>query len=396
MDFKDYIQGKRRGKEANQLEQEAVNDPFLHDAIDGYDLVQGDHLRVIEDLEKQIKQKHIKKTPNYRIWAFGIAASFIFLLGITTLLKMFYFTENDFVKQRPQTYTKTENKIKVNEDHAHKPSQIVVDKKNIALNKSKQNTKNTEIKSEQINEVPVAINNNVTGSVTEMEVNDDVKMEVSAIQMEDNKYVPENQPVKIKGLVLDESGQPVTGANVMLKNSNSATVTDINGMFELISNDSANKELVASYIGYQKMEIHLSDANPVLHLKPDNLALNETVVVGYGAKNKTKSHGQKVELDATRTDKTAGNETYRKSTLSAFGEYEFKKYFEQNRIQAICANQVASLTAEFFVDKNGKPLDIKIKTCNCKELEKEFLRLINICPNWTDVNRTVYLTIRLK
>jgi hypothetical protein len=41
MNFKDYIQGKRHGREANQIEHEAMNDPFLQDAIDGFDNVQG-------------------------------------------------------------------------------------------------------------------------------------------------------------------------------------------------------------------------------------------------------------------------------------------------------------------------------------------------------------------
>ena len=57
MKLKDYIQGKRHGKEANRLEREAMNDPFLNDAIDGFDSVEGDHLSVIAELEKQIAGK---------------------------------------------------------------------------------------------------------------------------------------------------------------------------------------------------------------------------------------------------------------------------------------------------------------------------------------------------
>ena len=43
MSLKNYIQGKRQGKNANQLEREALNDPFLQDAIDGFDSIQGEH-----------------------------------------------------------------------------------------------------------------------------------------------------------------------------------------------------------------------------------------------------------------------------------------------------------------------------------------------------------------
>ena len=62
MNLKEYIQGKRYGKEANQLEREAMNDPFLQDAIDGFDSVQGEHLQVIEALEKKIQPPKAKKT----------------------------------------------------------------------------------------------------------------------------------------------------------------------------------------------------------------------------------------------------------------------------------------------------------------------------------------------
>ena len=43
MNLKQYIRGRRRGKAARDLEKEALNDPFLNDAIDGYDAVPGDH-----------------------------------------------------------------------------------------------------------------------------------------------------------------------------------------------------------------------------------------------------------------------------------------------------------------------------------------------------------------
>ena len=45
MNLKQYIRGRRRGKAARDLEKEALNDPFLNDAIDGYDAVPGDHSR---------------------------------------------------------------------------------------------------------------------------------------------------------------------------------------------------------------------------------------------------------------------------------------------------------------------------------------------------------------
>ena len=74
MSLKNYIQGKRQGKNANQLEREALNDPFLQDAIDGFDSIQGEHLPVIEELERQVVRKTTKKSRHYRIWILSAAA----------------------------------------------------------------------------------------------------------------------------------------------------------------------------------------------------------------------------------------------------------------------------------------------------------------------------------
>ena len=38
----DYITGNRKGREARRIEREAMDDPFLHDALEGYDAVPGD------------------------------------------------------------------------------------------------------------------------------------------------------------------------------------------------------------------------------------------------------------------------------------------------------------------------------------------------------------------
>lgn len=85
MKLKDYIQGKRYGKEANRLEREAMNDPFLQDAIDGFDSVEGDHFSMIEKLEKQFASQ--PKRIDKRVWMWAAAAMLILLIGIPFLLR---------------------------------------------------------------------------------------------------------------------------------------------------------------------------------------------------------------------------------------------------------------------------------------------------------------------
>ena len=67
MELKDYI-SNREGEEANQLERQSMNDPFLRDAIDGFDSVEGNHLSAIRKLEEQIEGKKEKKSIKPRPW----------------------------------------------------------------------------------------------------------------------------------------------------------------------------------------------------------------------------------------------------------------------------------------------------------------------------------------
>ena len=61
MKLLDYIRGLRKGKEAHRLEKESMKDPFLADAIDGYNQVEGNHEQRIEQLRIQISARSTKK-----------------------------------------------------------------------------------------------------------------------------------------------------------------------------------------------------------------------------------------------------------------------------------------------------------------------------------------------
>ena len=90
----EYIEGERKGKEANRLERQAMTDPFLQDALDGFDDVTGDHAQVIERLEKRFAQSEIPseidvKTARKRLsfveQFIYIAASFLLIVGFSAI-----------------------------------------------------------------------------------------------------------------------------------------------------------------------------------------------------------------------------------------------------------------------------------------------------------------------
>jgi len=89
----------------------------------------------------------------------------------------------------------------------------------------------------------------------------------------------------VKGQIVDENGEPIIGATVMLKGTSKGAITDLNGNFTL---ENATKgTLIISYIGYITEEVQTNGQGSVnVVLKEDTKRLDEVVVVGYGTQRK--------------------------------------------------------------------------------------------------------------
>ncbi|MDR2917793.1 MAG: hypothetical protein LBV72_00300 [Tannerella sp.] len=75
-----YIQGKRKGKEAHRIEREAMRDPFLADALDGFDTVEGSHAECIAGIRTRLSAS--KQKSNKKIVYISIAASLLLCVSI--------------------------------------------------------------------------------------------------------------------------------------------------------------------------------------------------------------------------------------------------------------------------------------------------------------------------
>ena len=89
------------------------------------------------------------------------------------------------------------------------------------------------------------------------------------------------QQQMIKGQVLDNTGETVIGATVMVKGTENGTLTDIDGNFSI--QGKVGSTLVISFIGYIPLEVKVTklDGNHIT-LKEDVHLLDEVVVVGMG------------------------------------------------------------------------------------------------------------------
>ncbi|MDE6181361.1 MAG: SusC/RagA family TonB-linked outer membrane protein [Phocaeicola sp.] len=91
------------------------------------------------------------------------------------------------------------------------------------------------------------------------------------------------QQMTVKGLVKDTTGEPVIGANVVVKGTTNGTITDFDGNFQLTANK--GDLIVISFIGYLTQELPASASLNVI-LKDDTETLDEVVVIGYGVAKK--------------------------------------------------------------------------------------------------------------
>lgn len=90
------------------------------------------------------------------------------------------------------------------------------------------------------------------------------------------------QQYPLKGVVLDEAGEAVIGATVMVEGTTNGTASDLDGAFTI--NVKKGDNLVISYIGYTTQTIKIEGQKEItINLKPDDQLLDEVVVVGYGA-----------------------------------------------------------------------------------------------------------------
>ncbi len=104
-------------------------------------------------------------------------------------------------------------------------------------------------------------------------------------------HLPQQAKKKIVGVVMDENGESVIGANILQKDdAANGTTTDLNGRFALEIPERST--IVISYIGYNTQEVLIrNQTNVTVVLVEDNKTLEEIVVVGYGTQKKANLTG---------------------------------------------------------------------------------------------------------
>jgi TonB-dependent SusC/RagA subfamily outer membrane receptor len=99
------------------------------------------------------------------------------------------------------------------------------------------------------------------------------------------------QQVSISGKVVDSGdGNPIPGVSVVVKGTNTATITDFEGRFTIQA--STTDVLLISFMGYNTQQVVVGETNSfAIALVPSELGLDEVVVIGYGTQKKREMVG---------------------------------------------------------------------------------------------------------
>ena len=141
-----------------------------------------------------------------------------------------------------------------------------------------------------------------TDIIYAMQGNNILLMQKDAVVQQSGKVVT--------GTIVDPSGMPVIGANVMVKGTTNGTITDMDGKFSLEVEEGATLQI--SYIGYANQEIKVGNQKTLsIALKEDAEALDELVVVGYGTMKKS---------DLTGSSASVKDEVLSQRTVTSVGQ----------------------------------------------------------------------------
>jgi TonB family protein len=405
-----YHNGELDARAMHQLERRAQDDPFLMDALEGYENAAGNKQAQLDDLAGRLQQRTAKERRIIPFRLMAIAASILVVLTIGGLwlyrsqpasppktavvikpeVKTPVATPAAITPEKkqeivalksppPKQYKRytTVQKADIQADamiQPVQPEQTVAVESKIANKVAKDTTPLNEIVAmgyadQPKKDVKATASRSVLKEVQITPTDKLLQAKVAGVNTEPRKISPNMQgyfkdgtPNIISGLVIGKNDNlPLPGASVKIAGTNIQAVTDMNGKFVLPVDSTAKAKLVITSIGYQTMQINARDSVKTIALQPNNQSLSEVVVVGYG------------------TQKNAANN----ATTNAHpknGQDNFNNYLKENAVSP--DGKKGSVTVSFMVDDKGHISDIKVIKSLSKATDQKAIDLINDGPYW--------------
>jgi hypothetical protein len=416
------LDGDLSDPEMQALEKAALEDPFLADAIEGYEESRKHTVSFesgLADLEKRLTARtggNERKTGLIILFSkWKIAASVLFILGITIFTYTFINRKNKAdlatrTKKDRSSEVPASSSAKVSTDtvaitSSQKPSVngntdtegngSIAESDEDKLNHRKKASQGTERKdlasSEKKKEKPSPVSlsgesadkdSEVTGysksskkveppSPLPKAVSVQLDGKASSVATRQDKTPSENF---IKGVVVDNKGKPIPFAAVKFKGSGNGTFTDTGGLFKLyMKNPSITAELEFIHPGYERATAELI---------PDSTFTNKVQLHEIESSLSEVTVTEKTDVARSRKSPDAFYESKKRDKPSTvLGWEDFSNYINKNK-KIVTADSLlkGEEIISFMLYPDGKLSSFKIEKSISPSHDSEILRLIGSAP----------------
>jgi hypothetical protein len=404
--LEDYLDGRLDAKTMNRVEREALEDPFVAEALAGLSASPKRSLASLSILQKQLneriaEQKHVKKQSviTWQRLSIGSAAAVLFItVGIVYWM----------------------NQVNYNKSlHSSKKVDVV-----IAPSKEQDGTLSTQQIPEAIpvpqEEVLAAIKKTKTKAVVPSPTmaedriasassSANLQMSRSSAATAFSAMAAPNSTEVVSGQVIDEAtGKPMTGAYVYARDVNGnlkvVAAVDVNGQFSFRKDSSIlDTSISVSYVAYNTKVLPIGSNQPLLvKLKESTNSLpNDVVIRGYVKRSKETTLGSSTlvsgkdvkdipvgNVEQLLQGKVAGLNIQNQKGVPTIQshpvngwDYYYMYLTNNNKFKAL-PRVGKPVELSFTIDTAGQPQNIKVRKGISSEYNKEAIRLIKEGPKW--------------
>ena len=423
-DIERYLKGQMSAAEMHAIETAALDDPFLADAIEGFEMARskGSEESVMAGLKKLNKQFSDRVKPVAKIlpmtqsrwWQIAAAVVIFVIVGVAVYNNRM--TSDEATNSQLAVTEKKESDRSVSPKREEKQSDAVSVFSDSQQSRTKNLTKPVapSVEPETIS-APLAATNQKesTNELSKKETPPALKeglakTEGYAVNREDTLRFKSSQgavlsPVttypgtpkpqkdvasatnteaisrknnqlaeqlnKFSGRVVDPNNKPLAYASVQIAQSKTNLTTDQSGNFNFSTKDSV-VDVHVRLSGFEQRNFRLQNNLAVnnLVLEPHKEALEEVVVTGYGTQRKK---------DVSKTTIKV------QDAVPEIGWIEYEKYLENNK-KPPANNPLmkGEVVVSFQVRQRGILSDFKIEKSLSKDYDKEAIRLVRDGPTW--------------
>ncbi len=387
MKLLEYIKGSRKGNDAYRIERKAMDDPFLADALEGLDSVEGNHFKEIEALQKQLTKKLQPKTYHFRTWSIAVSILICVSFGgyfiVQNIQKLDLFAAKS--NEESVAAESAESEEIAYTEEIPDTLYIYMPEKEIRKEKVSEQ-EDFPMMDMQMEKMPVSIKTlPVIASAESKKTAELIEQDYKNSTLNGLLSGISTTPHVVKGKIVDQNGEPLTGVSVTQKGTNQGAVTDTDGKFSININN--NNNLEARYLGFDTKEFSVNTSSPLyIAMNENTQTLDEVVVVGYGTRSKKEmaSSVSSVNMKDVKPSPLMGMKAY-------------QRYINDNikrPTDAVCGNKKGTVILEFNVDAKGTPININVKKSVCVSMDIEAIRILQQGPKWTVGSQTAELKVK--